>query len=201
MHLETGTRVAAHFLILMSSLVLVTAAAPPPSGTSVACNCEEKLFRLLTDLVLSLTVAAAATLAFEAAVARGRGSSGGLSINLLVDLAPFELHLPGRNFAGPGTDLKRRLRRPGGPWRAGSAPVDDVDLAAYRHDLAYSQAAGDVGKRAAADRELLEDVEAVMAARLTGEAGGWAWPRGKAGEVGSAAVVWLAMAIKCALED
>jgi hypothetical protein len=42
-----------------------------------------------------------------------------------------ELHLPGHNFTGPGTKLKKRLL-------AGSKPANKLDEKAMFHDMAYS---------------------------------------------------------------
>ena len=50
---------------------------------------------------------------------------------------PGEMHLPGMNFAGPGTRLDLRLDSSGRP-KIDSIPVDRVAEAAYRHDMAYS---------------------------------------------------------------
>ncbi len=170
-------------------------------------SCDELLLRRLVDVVLWMSAAAAVSLGRSALRRRCR-ESGGLA-NAVVDLAPFELHLPGHNFAGPGTDLSRRLRinkrragrrrpkrllRRSSPplWRKNSAPINAVDLAAYFHDLAYlaagkgPRAAAD---RALADRELLDEAEELMAGREGG---------GGLGERISAAVVWAVMNAKSA---
>ncbi len=174
-------------------------------------SCDELLLRRLVDVVLWMSAAATVSLGRSALRRRCR-ESGGLA-NAVVDLTPFELHLPGHNFAGPGTDLSRRLRinkrragrhrpkrllrrsirRPSPPlWRKNSAPINAVDLAAYLHDLAYlaagkgPRAAAD---RALADRELLEEAEELMVGREGG---------GGLGERISAAVVWAVMNAKCA---
>ena len=38
-----------------------------------------------------------------------RDATGGRFLNTLVDKLPFEMHLPGDNFTGPGTKLCKRL--------------------------------------------------------------------------------------------
>ena len=38
-----------------------------------------------------------------------RGAAGGNCLNTLVSKFPFEMHLPGHNFTGPGTKLDKRL--------------------------------------------------------------------------------------------
>ena len=47
---------------------------------------------------------------------------------------PGEMHLPGMNFAGPGTNLDKRLTSTG-MYKDWSKPIDRIDNAAYHHDL------------------------------------------------------------------
>ena len=47
-----------------------------------------------------------------------------------------EMHIPGMNFAEPGTNLDKRLTSTDA-YQNWSKPVDRVDNAAYHHDLAY----------------------------------------------------------------
>jgi len=42
-----------------------------------------------------------------------------------------ELHLPGHNFTGPGTQLRKRLNR-------GDKPINRVDRISMEHDMAYA---------------------------------------------------------------
>lgn len=72
---------------------------------------------------------------------------------------PGELHIPGMNFAGPGTNVDKRLN-PSGSYKEWSKPVDRVDNAAYIHDLAYTQFK-DTPTRNLADKMLLEQVDAI----------------------------------------
>ena len=55
-------------------------------------------------------------------------------VNKLINNLPFEAHLPGHNFTGPGTKLNRRLNEDltPKPW---SIPINRVDDSAYRHDI------------------------------------------------------------------
>ena len=59
-------------------------------------------------------------------------------INSLINGLPFEAHLPGHNFTGPGTKLNLRLNEDltPKPW---SIPINRVDDSAYRHDICYAQ--------------------------------------------------------------
>jgi Phospholipase A2-like domain len=60
-------------------------------------------------------------------VTRGRGL-----VNTIINKLPFEAHLPGYNFLGPGTKLQKRLER-------GDRGVNPLDEAAKEHDIAYSR--------------------------------------------------------------
>lgn len=53
-------------------------------------------------------------------------------LNNLINNLPFELHLPGYNYCGPGTRLLKRLSR-------GDKGVNQLDEACKRHDIAYAQ--------------------------------------------------------------
>ena len=59
---------------------------------------------------------------------------------------PGEMHLPGMNFAGPGTNLDERLTSTD-TYKEWSKPVDRVDNAAYHHDLAYKYLTNKAGKK------------------------------------------------------
>jgi hypothetical protein len=63
-----------------------------------------------------------------------------VSTNLQLPLQKFpgEMHIPGMNFAGPGTRLDYRLNDDGSP-KSWSQPVDRVDQAAHYHDLACNE--------------------------------------------------------------
>ena len=71
-----------------------------------------------------------------------------------------EVHLPGMNFAGPGTRLDLRLNDDLTPkdW---SKPIDRVDEAAYYHDLAYSRF-NDTANRNEADRIMVRDLDNIQ---------------------------------------
>ena len=55
-----------------------------------------------------------------------------------MDKLPFEMHLPGHNFTGPGTKLNKRLN-PNETPKEWNMPISRVDNAAYHHDLCYSK--------------------------------------------------------------
>lgn len=68
-------------------------------------------------------------------------------INKAINHLPFELHLPGYQYCGPGTRLKERLRR-GDPGR------NQLDRACRLHDIAYDKFPED-HERKMADQMLL----------------------------------------------
>jgi len=72
---------------------------------------------------------------------------------------PGEMHLPGMNFAGPGTRLDLRLDSSGRP-KADSIPVDRVDDAAYRHDMAYATFP-DTKTRNVADKVMVSELDEI----------------------------------------
>lgn len=98
------------------------------------------------------------------------GGGGVISsiINKAVDLLPFEAHLPGYNYCGPGTRLQQRLAR-------GDKGINGLDEACKIHDIAYSKYK-DSSRRSQADKELAER----------------AWRRFKASDstVGEKAAAW-----------
>ena len=78
--------------------------------------------------------------------------------NIKLPWAKFkgEMHLPGHSFTGPGTRLDQRLNPDGTPkdW---SKPINRVDNAAYRHDLAYDRYS-DTANRNVADRMMVNEL-------------------------------------------
>lgn len=58
--------------------------------------------------------------------------SGSGIVNTLINKLPFEIHIPGYNFCGPGTKLSKRIAR-------GDRGVNPLDESCRKHDIAYSQ--------------------------------------------------------------
>lgn len=73
---------------------------------------------------------------------------GGGLLNSVINNLPFELHLPGYNYCGPGTRLKERLLR-------GDRGVNALDEACMQHDIAYSNHSN-LHERHKADLQLLD---------------------------------------------
>jgi hypothetical protein len=70
-------------------------------------------------------------------------------VNEAINRLPFELHLPGYQFCGPGTKLHKRLIR-------GDVGINPLDGACKEHDIAYSLYKDNIKKRHEADRLLQE---------------------------------------------
>ena len=52
-------------------------------------------------------------------------------LDTLIELLPFEMHIPGHEFCGAGTDLETRLAR-------GDEGISKLDAACREHDIAYA---------------------------------------------------------------
>lgn len=72
--------------------------------------------------------------------AKGGGEKSGKGVvNAAISKLPFEMHLPGHQFTGPGTQLLRGKTRLNPdlspkPW---SKPINRVDQSALEHDVCY----------------------------------------------------------------
>jgi len=103
--------------------------------------------------------------------------SGGGLLNNVINALPFELHIPGYQFCGPGTHLEKRLAR-------GDRGVNPLDAACREHDIAYSHS-NDLAERHVADRILAEKARKRIIARNS-----------TLRERAAAAAVWAAMKAK-----
>ena len=65
-----------------------------------------------------------------------KAQEGGSLLNKFINNLPVEMHLPGYNFTGPGTKLKKRLNPDLTP-KEWSKPINRVDKAAYHDDICY----------------------------------------------------------------
>jgi hypothetical protein len=77
-------------------------------------------------------------------------------INVLNTILPFEKHVPGMRYCGPGTNLSARLYPDLTP-KPGSEPVDRVDEAAMRHDIQYNMY-HDRRHRLEADKAMIKEL-------------------------------------------
>ena len=56
-----------------------------------------------------------------------------MDVQKLITKLPFEFHIPGYQYAGPGTKLKKRLKR-------GDPGINRLDRIAKQHDIDYDKA-------------------------------------------------------------
>ena len=80
-------------------------------------------------------------------------------VDVINAIIPGEKHLPGMRYCGPGTRLSLRVDEDGKPF-PGNEPVDRVDEAALKHDLAYKKY-DDLRHRNEADKEMLRDLYSI----------------------------------------
>lgn len=74
--------------------------------------------------------------------------SGQGLINSVINKLPIELHIPGYQYCGPGTNLQKRLAR-------GDPGINALDAACKQHDIAYSKS-NNLEDRHTADKILQE---------------------------------------------
>lgn len=79
-----------------------------------------------------------------------RKKNGNDVVNLINKL-PFQFHLPGHNYTGPGTNLLLNIEK-------GLKPINDVDKAALDHDIEYFEHK-DLKSRHQADKKLEEKTD------------------------------------------
>ena len=72
-------------------------------------------------------------------------------LNNLINGLPFELHIPGYQYCGPGTKLDKRLSR-------GDPGINPLDVACKKHDIAYKNNLN-LKQRHLADRILIQKAQ------------------------------------------
>lgn len=102
---------------------------------------------------------------------------GGGLLNRMINALPFELHIPGYQFCGPGTHLRKRLAR-------GDQGVNPLDAACRDHDIAYSLS-DSLEQRHVADKILANKAKERIVSRNS-----------TLGEKAAAVAVWAAMKAK-----
>lgn len=107
--------------------------------------------------------------------ARGTGL-----LDRAINALPFELHIPGYQFCGPGTRLAKRLAR-------GDRGVNPLDAACRQHDIAYSRNK-ELAERHVADQVLADRARERITAKDS-----------RLGERAAATAVWAAMKAKTKL--
>ena len=81
-------------------------------------------------------------------------------LNKAINNLPFEIHLPGHNFTGPGTKLKKRLNPDSTP-KKWSKLVNHVDKATYHHDLCYVKNDDTTTRNAVCDKNMLKELKGI----------------------------------------
>ena len=99
-----------------------------------------------------------------------KAQKGGSLLNKAKNNLPFEVHLPGHNFTGPGTKLKKRLNSDltPKPW---SKPVNHVDKATYHHDVCYLKNDDTATRNAVCDKNMLKELEGIYKPYSPGKIG------------------------------
>ena len=82
-------------------------------------------------------------------------------VNKDVYKLPFEMHLPGHNFTGPGTKLHKRLNPDGTP-KEWSKPINKVDNAAYHHDLCCAKHPDTKTRNELCDKTMLQRLTEIV---------------------------------------
>ena len=90
-----------------------------------------------------------------------KGTQGSGFMNNLINKLPFEMHLPGHNFTGPGTKLNKRLKSDLTPkdW---SKPVNKVDNAAYHHDVCYLKNKDTKTRNKVCDKNMIGELDGIV---------------------------------------
>ena len=89
-----------------------------------------------------------------------KAQKGGSLLNKAIINLPFEMHLPGHNFTGPGTKLNKRLNPDLTP-KKWSKPVNRVDKAAYHHDVCYLKNDDTATRNAVCDKNMLKELKGI----------------------------------------
>ena len=87
--------------------------------------------------------------------------AGGSFVNTLVKTLPFEMHLPGHTFTGPGAKLYKRLNPDETP-KEWSIPINRVDNAAYHHDLCYSKLDDTKTRNEVCEKTMLDELSGIV---------------------------------------
>ena len=86
---------------------------------------------------------------------------GGSLLDKAINNLPIEMHLPGHNFTGPGTKLKKRLNPDITP-KEWSKQINRVDKAAYHHDVCYLKNDDTATRNAVCDKNMLKELEGIQ---------------------------------------
>jgi len=84
-------------------------------------------------------------------------ASGKGLINDTINSLPFEMHILGHNFTGPGTKLNKRINEDMTP-KAWSQLINRVHKAAYHHDICYVKNKDTKTRNEVCDKNMLTEL-------------------------------------------
>ena len=94
-------------------------------------------------------------------ISGGNMKKGGSILNRMINSLPVEMHLPGHNFTGPGTKLKKRLNPDLTP-KEWSKPINRIDKAAYHHDICYLKNMDTKTRNDVCDKNMLDEMKGIQ---------------------------------------
>lgn len=175
-------------IVLPCATFCVVSSLVPSAESESSLACDEKIIDILTNLLLWTILTSVTRLCLDTILFRAVAANKSLLGYFLHTLSSSELHMPGHNFTGPGTDLSKRLQ-PDLTWKKGCEPVNLVDEAAYAHDVAYFKANTSIS-REAADLDLIDSMESILDSNCVSTR-----------EITEAWIVKVLMCIKCILRQ
>ena len=89
-----------------------------------------------------------------------KAPEGGSLLNKAINNLRREVHLPGHNFTGPGTNLEKRLNPDLTP-KSWSMPINRVDESSYNHDLCYKKNPDTKTRNAVCDKNMLKELKGI----------------------------------------
>ena len=89
-----------------------------------------------------------------------KAHKGGSLLNKVTNNLPIEMHLPGHNFTGPSTKLKKRLNPDLTP-KKWSKPVNHVDKTAHHHDTCYLKNDDTATRNSVCDKIMIKELEGI----------------------------------------
>lgn len=84
-------------------------------------------------------------------------------VNAAINSLPFEMHLPGHQFTGPGTQLLRGKTRlnPDLTHKEWSKPINRVDESAYKHDVCYIRNKDTETRNKVCDSNMIKELDEI----------------------------------------
>ncbi|GBO36550.1 hypothetical protein AVEN_166995-1 [Araneus ventricosus] len=84
-------------------------------------------------------------------------------VNAAISQLPFEMHLPGHQFTGPGTQLLRGKTRlnPDLTPKEWSKPINRVDESAYSHDVCYLKNKDTETRNKVCDSNMIKELDEI----------------------------------------